>query len=222
MSLSRPPFDPLAAAERVAARLCHELSGPIGALASALDATLGAASMAEALSVARESAILAVGQLQLLRAVFAGLHEPQDAAAFARLAGCVGRPNFRADLSGLDAGSPLPPARARLLLALLVLASESLPVGGVAALASDGRGGFVVVLKGERAAWPADLAASLADPSAAQDLLADRNAGPRRLIAAYATLLASTTGQRLSLLLGATADRAAPLLVSFALPTQAH
>jgi hypothetical protein len=178
--------------------------------------------MDEALSVARESPILAVGQLQLLRAVFAGLHEPQDAAAFARLAGCVGRPNFRADLSGLDAGSPLPPARARLLLALLVLASESLPVGGVAALASDGRGGFVVVLKGERAAWPADLAASLADPSAAQDLLADRNAGPRRLIAAYATLLASTTGQRLSLLLGATADRAAPLLVSFALPTQAH
>ena len=70
----RPPtVTGLRLAELLAARLCHEVSGPAGTLAGAVEiARTEPASAAEALDIAAKAAASLAGRLRLLRAAWAG------------------------------------------------------------------------------------------------------------------------------------------------------
>lgn len=202
--------DPLRLAELLAARLCHDLSGPIGPMAGMLELARDDPEMAEeALAGAADSAASLAARLRLLRAAWSGDGGPMDAATLGALfAGGLASRRVRADLSGL-APAPIAPATARLLLNALLLAVDGLPGGGVIACAGEPDGDILITLCGPRAAWPTGLAACLADPAQAAAMLEN----PRQLQIPFTALLASRPGPRLSLLFAA-ADSPPPLLIS--------
>lgn len=189
-------------AEILCARLCHDLSGPLGTVAMALEMAtehLEAAGpetqdVTETLGMAGEGARTLSNRLRLLRASWGGDGDPMDRARLAGLArGLPGR--VTVDLSGLECVEPLPPAVARLALNLLMLAAEALPAGGRATLSGSLSQGLVLVIDGAHAAWPAGLEVSIARPGAI-DLSA---LGPQGVQAPLTVLLASSVGLRLSM-----------------------
>ena len=197
-------------ADCLCARLCHEMSGPLGTTAGVLELALeDPQHAAESIQLAWEAAAEMVARLRLLRAAWAGDCGPMDAAMLAALAG-AGRPRIRLELGGLAGMFPAP--MARVLLNMLLLATEALPQGGTIRL--DGAAGQDVALMvtGTRAAWPPGLAAALLDPLAAP--LED----PRTVLAPLVALLALQAGLRLRLLFpgGGGGGAAAPLLLTIA------
>ncbi len=207
-----PPPDPLYLAELIVARLCHDLSGPIGPLAGMLELALEDPDAAEeALAVMQETAAGLIARIRLLRSAWTGDCGAMDSAAIGVLVtNALARKQVTIDLSGL-AAQPIPPATARLLLNVLMLGTESLPGGGTLACAGAPDGDIVISIAGPRAGWPPGLAACLIDPAAAWRLLEH----PRDLQLPLVALLASRPGPRLSLLFGAaTAGGPPPLLIS--------
>ncbi len=80
------PHDGLHLAELLAARLCHEVSGPAGTLAGAVEiARTEPGSAAEALDIAAQAAAGLAARLRLLRAAWAGAAEELDIAALRAL-----------------------------------------------------------------------------------------------------------------------------------------
>ena len=227
--------DPLLLAELIAARICHDLSGPIGPMAGMLElAREDPEAAGEALALVTETAAALIARIRLLRAAWGGDCGALDVEAIGALvASGLGRKRVTIDLSGLARSGdlsglartgdlsgpartghgqpPLAPATARLLLNVLMLGTESLPGGGTLACAGELDGDILITITGPRAAWPAGLAACLADPGAAGPMLQD----PRSLQVPLIALLASRPGPRLSLLFGAAAgETAPPLLIS--------
>nr|WP_283949460.1 histidine phosphotransferase family protein [Limobrevibacterium gyesilva] len=154
-----------------------------------------------------------------MRAAWGGATPPLGVSELAAMA--EGLPQGRrvgVDLSGLDPALRLPPAAARLTLNVLMLAAESLPGGGVAALSSDPRGDVLATIAGPRAAWPAGFAAFLADEAQAWGALdATRDLEVSRgLQAPLTALIAHASGLRLSLLMAPAAEAAPPLLLRLA------
>ncbi len=187
----------------LAARLCHDLAGPLGVLSGGIEAALDdPTDPAEALELARQASVEAAARLRLLRAAWAGTEEALSVADITRLAdGLPRRHAIRPDLSALGA-TTLPPAEAVLLLNLLLLAAEALPAGGDIAVARDREQDWVLRVSGPRARWPAGFATGLSEgPIEARGL-----AVPMTLRAAAAA------GMSLSLLMGGPED-APPLLV---------
>ena len=125
-------------AEMLCARLCHDLSGPLGALIGVLEIARDEQPDSEALALAEETAVELAQRLKLLRAAWGRDGDDLDVA---RLRG------FADGLSPvvecgwiLRAWTPtrsFPPAAARLVLNLLLLAAESLPGGGIVALSGS-------------------------------------------------------------------------------------
>ncbi len=206
-----PQPDPLLLAELIAARLCHDLSGPIGPMAGVVElAGEDPGATEEALAVAAETAGGLIARIRLLRAAWGGDCPAMDIEAIGALvSGGAGRKRVAIDLSGV-AKAPVASATARLLLNALMLGIDSLPAGGTVASAGDPAGDMLITIRGPRAAWPPGLATCLADPGAAARMLEN----PRAVQIPFIALLAHRPGPHLSLLFGADASSAPPLLIS--------
>ncbi len=179
------------------ARLCHDISSPLGTLAGTLElATEEPDQAEEALSLAGESTTYLINRLQLLRAAWAGDCGALTRARLAELAaGLPGR--VKAVLDDLAPG-PFDPPLARVLLNLLILGSEALPMGGVVALAGNPDSGIVLTVEGRSVRWDAGIAGALLDPSSVQAT------DPRMVQIPLTARLAHAAGLRLSFLVAAT------------------
>jgi histidine phosphotransferase ChpT len=201
-------------AQLVAARICHDLSGPLGGLGGALDE---AAADPGALALAREAALVLRQRLALLRTAW-GLPPARLTQAVLRdLAG--GLPNasrLQVEFVNLEPGS-FSPAAGPVVASALLLAAESLPGGGVLAVAGKPGGVVILAIAGLRAAWPVGFGAMLAGKAAAQEAIDELAgaAGLRNLAGPMTALLAHEAGVRAALLLAAKAEQAPPLLLDF-------
>jgi hypothetical protein len=122
----------------------------------------------------------------------------------------------RLDLTGLAPATTFPPSQARLVLNVVLLAAESLPGGGLIALAGSPNSFLLVTISGPRAAWPAGFTACLLDDTAAQQSALDN---PRHVQGPLTALLARRLGCRFSMMMpsgpGDAGNLAPPLLLSF-------
>ena len=202
--------NPLQSFELMAARICHDLSGPIGPMAGILELAREDPDTAEeALDLALQSTAGLVGRIRLIRAAWAGDCGTMDIKTIHEmLTAGLARRRLSIDFSRL-APAPLAPATARLLLNVLMLAAESLPAGGTLACAGQPDGDMIVSIAGPHAGWPAGLAACLANSQAAGRVPAE----PRGMQFSMLALLAARPGPRLSLLFGL-ADAVPSLLIS--------
>ena len=205
--MGRYPTQTTHLAESLCARLCHEMSGPLGTVTGALElAGEDPDSAAESLQLAHEAAAQLVRRLQLSRAAWAGDCGALDAAGLADLATGL-PPRIHLEAGGLT--GRFPPKIARILVNMLLLAVDALPRGGAISLSGAPESDVVLIASGPQAAWPAGLALTLANPHEAP---LDE---PRAVQAPLAALLALDAGLRLSLLLasGGRNNGVAPLLL---------
>jgi histidine phosphotransferase ChpT len=208
--------DLLRLAELVCARLCHDLSGPLGALIGILDLAREEAPDSETIRLAEETAAELAQRLKLLRAAWGRESDDLDKGRLQEFgAGLLSGRRLRLDLEGLAPDRLFSPPAGRVLLNLLLMAAECLPGGGMVALADAPSNGVLVTISGARAAWPASINRWLTDPDAAAEaILAD----PRRLQAPLTALLVQGYGYRLSMLMPASAvgesELSPPLLLS--------
>ena len=202
----------LALAEALATRICHDLAGGLGTLIGALEMAGEDAGFAgEATSVAQDAATTLGNRLRFMRVAWGGGGEPIDAAAISELA--AGLPCGRRVRVQLDALAPdrmFAADAARLLVNLLLVGVEGLAGEGSVEVAEAGGGDVMIVIQGPRAAWPAGFAAQFTDANLA--LHAASGGGPRLLQAPLTALIAHASGRRLSMLLGARTEGAAPLI----------
>lgn len=202
------PSDGLRLAELLCARISHDLSGVIGTLSGALEMADDPAVAAEAVTVAHQAALELRHRLELQRACWGPEQAPLDLAGLRALA--EGLPNgkhCRLNLDGLPPNTLFPPAFARAVLNLLMLATESLKGGGEIVLSGTAVD-VVIAIAGPRAAWPNTLARCLASEAAAWNALRDA----RSMLMPLTALLVRGLGLRLSLLLPAGAPGRAPPL----------
>ena len=189
-------------AEALCARLCHDLSSPLGTLTGALEMIADDPSALEdAMPIATETAAAMVGRLRLPRPRGAGDCGPLSIDQLAELAaGLPSRVSTRLD--GLR-GSPFDGRLSRALLNLLLLGTEALPRGGVLTLASGEGNGILLTVTGKSAAWPAGLAQALVEPGGVP------LDNPRAVQPPVTVLLAQAAGRRLSMA-GAAVDAETP------------
>ena len=208
------PGRSLRLAERLTARLCHDISGALGTVVNALElAATDAESLPEALPLAEEASAGLRRHLRLLRAAWGGGAEPMDMATLLELAeGLPTARKLRIDGSAVQAGVPFGAPAARLMLNLVMLAAESLPRGGRLALAGDPQREIVALIEGQNAAWPAGFGACVADTETAWRSVGDA----RTLVGPLLALLARDQGAQLSFLFGAGTQEPPPLLIRLA------
>ena len=166
---------------------------------------------AEALAMARETALSLGGRLRFMRAAWGDGSVAMDGAELLALA--AGLPTGRRTRLLFDGVSPARPFSAhavRLLLNLLLVAVESLAGEGLVSALGASDGDLLITLTGPRAAWPPGFVGQLADPGTA--LKAARQAEARTLQGPLAALIAHDAGVSVRMLLGASAA-APPLLI---------
>jgi histidine phosphotransferase ChpT len=208
--------DALRLAELLCARLCHDLSGPLGALIGVIELAREEQPHGETLALAEDTAAELAGRLKLLRAAWGQDGEDLDAARLRGFGDSLSSSRrVDLDLTGLRPDAMFPPGAARLVLNLLLLAAESLPGGGVVALSGSPPDSVLVTISGPRAGWPAGLSQWLVDEASAWEAMI---AEPRGLQGPLTVLLARGHGHRLSMLMpaGAIGETATlpPLLLS--------
>ena len=189
-AISRP--DPLRLPAALAARICHDIAGPLGALSATLE-LLAEDGDPEALAIARESATMLSARLRLLRAAWAEEVEVPGTRVMQILAG--GLPNAERLRVTISLDADMAPSLRRLGLNLLLLASASLPRGGDITLGSR-PDGLLLTIGGRDAAWPASLAACAASPSPVDQDWPE----PRGLAVPMVCLLAEAQGLWVDLL----------------------
>ena len=157
-------------ASGLAMRLCHDLSGPLVAVLSALEMAAEEAPPAEPdapLAVAGACARHLAARLALLRAAWGMDTGTLDATRIGDLAeGLPNRGRISLDLGGMGNGT-LDGLTGRIVLNMLLLAAAGLPKGGTIALGWEGRG-FMARIQGPKVIWPEGLAGMLADPEASE------------------------------------------------------
>lgn len=199
--------DALHLAELLCARMTHDFSGSVGALSNLLDFAFEQPEQAaEPLALASETAAQLVRRLRLLRAAWGPPLEAFPLARLGELALGLAQSRCGVTLDGLAADSVFSPECGRLVLNLLLLAADALPSGGQVALSGSAED-LLLAIAGPRAAWPAGLAACMADPELAWSTLED----PRKVQLALTVLLAASLGMRLSLLPGPAEPGVPPL-----------
>jgi histidine phosphotransferase ChpT len=151
----------VALAQAVCTRLCHDLGGPTGALAGALELLDGAAD--EAGEVARDAVRIIDRRLRFWRAAVGGTAADLDVPALAQLAEglTLGRKAVM-NLAGLAPDAPIPPGMAQTLLMAMLVGVEAMPRGGTLHVAGHPAEGIGVRPEGPGAAWPAGLPSLLA------------------------------------------------------------
>jgi histidine phosphotransferase ChpT len=202
-------------AELFCARLCHDLSGPLGALIGVLEIARDEQPDSEALALAEGTAVELAQRLKLLRAAWGEGGEDLDVPRLSGFAdGLAAGRRVHLELGGLAADAVFPGPAARVVLNLVLLAAECLPGGGAVALSGSPAHGLLVTISGPRAAWPTCFGNWLNDEVAAtRALIGD----PRRLQAPLTALLGRQPGMRLSMLMPtgpAGSATAPPLLLS--------
>lgn len=197
-------------AELVATKLCHDISGPLNTMLGAADvAEDDPTATAEAFGLMVDASRGMAARLHVCRAAWGG-GGAMTAAAFAKLAANLEGRRFSLDLQRLEMTADFSADAARIMLNLLLVASEGLPRGGVAALQGNPSQDLILQIDGPQAAWPAGFVAMLADPAEAWATLDD----PSRLQVQLTVLLAAQAGIRISVLMGSTATPAPPLLIA--------
>ncbi|MEJ0020831.1 MAG: histidine phosphotransferase family protein [Acetobacteraceae bacterium] len=203
-------------AELLCARLCHDLSGPLGALIGVIEIARDEQPASEALSLAEETAVELAQRLKLLRAAWGHDEDEMDVRRLRGFADCLSSSRrVLLDLAGLEPDAVFAPPAGRMVLNLLLLAAESLPGGGIVALSGSPDASILVTISGPRAAWPAGFSVWLADQAAAWEAVM---VDARGLQAPLTALLARGHGFRLSMLMpaGAVGDAglSPPLLLT--------
>jgi histidine phosphotransferase ChpT len=195
----------LALAQAVCTRLCHDLGGPTGALAGALDLLEGAED--DAAEVARDAARIIDRRLRFWRAAVGGGLGDLDAFALAQLAEglTLGR-RASVNLDGLVPGCVIGPDFSQPLLLAMLVGVEAMPRGGMLRVAGDPREAVSVWPDGAGAAWPAGLAPLLAGE---QPVLTPRGVALPLLVAT-----AAIGRIRLDLALGAPGGGPGPLMLT--------
>jgi len=187
-----PPAGTLRLPAALAARICHDIAGPLGSLAGTLD-MLAEDGDPEALAIARESAAILAARLRLLRAAWAEDVEVPGTRIMQALV--PGLPNAERLRVTLELDPCMAPGLRRLGLNLLLLGSAALPRGGDVVL--HGQAGVLRLrVAGRQAAWPEALAGCAAAGEAAAAEWRD----PRGLAVPMACLLAAARGLRIILL----------------------
>ena len=183
-------------AELLCARLCHDLAGPIGAVATGAellgDEGLGGMA-AEALALLEASAASAGVRLRFMRLALGGIAGPQSDGALQDLASAFLAGTGAADSIRLDWKISCPNGwtgiKAKILVNLLLLARDSLPRGGQITVNQGADGAIEVVAKGVNAR-PGDSA----------DALNARNTNelaPRAIQGYYAAQFAAAEGLKI-------------------------
>lgn len=190
-------IDPLQLAELLCARICHDLSGPVGAAAAGAELfeDMELAPDPETLGLVAGAAAGAAQRLKFFRAALGpAASAPQGSVALAELIEAYLATQVSAASPGLALSWPAPPtaldgAIARLLLNLVLLAKDALPRGGRIRVEMEG-GLPRVVAHGE----PASLTEE------ARQVLVEGRApsGPRGAQAEFARVLAQRVGARLT------------------------
>jgi histidine phosphotransferase ChpT len=189
--------DPLRLAGVLCARLCHDLSGPLGALIGVIEIAHEEQPGSETLALGEETVTELAQRLKLLRAAWGPDGDEMDLAALRGFAdSLLSSRRVRLDLNGLAPDTVFPPPAARVILNLLLLAAESLPGGGTVALSGAVQDAILTTISGPRAAWPAGLDGWLADEGSAWKAM---TANPRTLQAPFTAVLARSRGFRLSM-----------------------
>jgi len=197
--------DGLTLAELVCTRICHDFSGPLGALTAAAELLAdGTVDPREGASVVHEAAGALSRRLRFLRAAWGAGGEPMTPVDILELSeGVPGQGRVQVDLSALPEDAPLGPGLARTLLNAILLAGEALPRGGsIRVTANPALGQVLLLPDGPNAAWPPSLTAVLSGSEAAPD--------PRGLVAPMTMAVAAAAGLEISLAL---APAGVPLLV---------
>lgn len=196
---------PLYLAGLVAARLCHDFSGLIGSVANAIDAAQE--DDAASLPLAAEAAAALTLRFNLWRTAWTESDEMLGVAGLLHLLRALpGARRVAYETAGLPEEVAFSPEATRLILNVLILATESLPMGGRVLLSGQPGGDVMVAIEGPRAGWPTGFAAWLTDEASASAALGS----PRTLQGPLTTLLARASGIRLSLLFPAQAEDAPP------------
>ncbi|EPY02617.1 histidine phosphotransferase family protein [Magnetospirillum fulvum] len=178
-------------AEALCARLCHDLAGPLGAVASGAE-LLGEDPDPETARLVASTAADAVSRLRLLRAALGtagGVRPEGELRGLARCyldAGASSAARF--DLVWQSDRPELTGEMGRLLLSLVVVAKESLPRGGrvsveVSAAPVAGRCGVAVGFHGPSARLEPDSRAALGGTV--------QVFGPRAAVACWVSRLAA-------------------------------
>lgn len=182
--------DGLALAQALAARLCHDLGGPVSSLVTAQE--VGGP---EAEALARDSVEALRRRLRLVRLLAGAAEDVSTTALEETLDGMLAHGRVRLDASRC-AGGDVPAAVTPALLAAILLAAEALPRGGSVVLAGDPGGEMLLLPEGRNAAWPPAVGALFAG--------GDRpELTPRTVLAHYLRAVAVQAGLSVRLVLGA-------------------
>jgi histidine phosphotransferase ChpT len=189
--------DELSLAQDLAARICHDLGGPVGMVAGMLD--LPEEPDAEALASAREGAAELFRRLLLWRAATGG----SGPIALSDLPGLAQGvlAGGRAALT-LACDATLPAEAGQILLLAAMVAGEALTKGGTVEIGCEG-GDVLVFADGPIVRWPPALLALLGGEAA--------ETGARTVLPRFLLRLLSAHGWQASLLSGR--DGAAVLLL---------
>lgn len=190
-------MDSLQLAELLCARICHDLSGPVGAAAAGAELLedMGAATDAETLELVSGAATGAAQRLKFFRSALGPASSaPQSTVALSELVQAYLSTQVSAASPGIVLSWPGPPgaldgATARLLLNLVLLAKDALPRGGRLRVDCAGCAPSVIA-HGEPAALTDEARLVLVEgcpPS-----------GPRGAQAEFTRILAERAGGRLS------------------------
>jgi histidine phosphotransferase ChpT len=196
--------DKITLAQAVCTRLCHDLGGPAGALAGALELLEGTGE--DALDVARDAARIIDRRIRFFRAAIGAACGDCRLDEIAQMAEglTLGR-RAQVDLSDLQPNIVLPAHLVQALLLAMWAAIDALPRGGCVRVGGDVEGGVSVWPDGQGAGWPPGLAAGIAGDDVP---LTARGVAVPLLLAVTAM-----SGIRVELLLGGPSG-AAPLLMT--------
>lgn len=157
----------------VAARLCHDLISPMGAIGNGLELLqLAPGAGHDELALVNESLATALAKIRFYRIAFG----PADAQARQSLeeAAALTDAMFhgRFTVHWQPGGSDMTRAVARMAYLAVLCLEKSLPMGGVARI-DAGAGGIAMTVDGRRTAPPAELWAHVIDGSPVSELKAD-------------------------------------------------
>lgn len=164
-------------------RLCHDLSGSLGALSGTLEMAAEDGDQ-EALALAMALAQEMSARLRFLRAAWGAGSELPELESL--LPGLPGAERLKLDAQGLTATDE---RMRRLALMLLLVAAAGLPRGGLIKVGGTDVGLWVEI-EGVRAGWPAELEKCLAESQA----LLDACEMPRAVAVALSCLHARAQG----------------------------
>jgi hypothetical protein len=185
--------------ELTSAALCHDISRLVRSLDHAASVSVSSSAYTpEFEKTAQDTARALTARLALRRAAWGPGSEPMTLARMRSLAHGLPEP-VTVDASTLDDDIVFPAATGRIVLNLLLLASDSLPSGGTVILAGTADDLFVRIT-GPAAAWPIGMAVCLFDESEARSALTEW----RHPQMAVTALLAHESGIRLSLVIAPT------------------